>query len=319
MNREMGIDMQDTVRLRMPTAGDPDICIVLNTRSGKKRSGVLAQLEAAMDRHRGRFALRIVPKGGDPVSEAERAAADGHATLVAAGGDGTISAVAGVAHRHGLRLGVVPMGTFNYFARGLDLPEEPEAALDLIATGTTRSVPVGEINGKLFLNNASLGLYPAILARREGTYRRWGRSRIAAHWSVLSTVMRFHRPLQLRVTVDGREIGRRTPLVFVARSAHQLELFGLDGADDVRAGRFALFLAPDTGRMGLARFALRLAAHSMARGRDFDFIAGTSIDVETDAPRRLVACDGERETMAQPFRFRMSDAPLAVIAPASPA
>lgn len=307
--------MQDDADTRSGPGRTPDICILLNTRSGKKRSDALARLEMAMDRHRDRFALRIVARGGNPVEAAERAASEGFTTLVAAGGDGTISAVAAVAHRAQLALGVVPMGTFNYFARGLDLPEEPRAALDLIASGTTRPVAVGEVNGQLFLNNASLGLYPEILARREGTYRRWGRSRIAAHWSVLSTVIRFHRPLHLRVTIDGRALGRRTPLAFVARSAHQLDLFGLEGAQDVRAGRFALFLAPDTGRAGLARDALRLATHTMMRERDFEFVAGTAIDIETDAPRRLVARDGERGTMAQPFRFRMSATPLTVMAP----
>ena len=307
--------MQDSSRPRPDGERNPDICVVLNARSGKRDEGALARIEAAMDRHRDRFALRMVPKGGNPVDSARRAADEGFGTLVAAGGDGTISAVASVAHERDLTLGAVPMGTFNYFARGLDLPEEPQAALDLIAGGAARDVPVGEVNGSLFLNNASLGLYPAILARREGTYDRWGRSRVAAHWSVLSTVMRFQDPLHLHVTVDGRALDRRTPLAFVARSAHQLELFGLDGADDVRAGRFAVFLAPDAGRAGLARFALRLAAHSMERGRDFDYVTGTTIDMETDAPSRLVARDGERERMEGPFRFRMSDRKLRVIAP----
>ena len=296
-------------------AGAPDICIVLNTRSGKGRGDRQAAIEAAMERHPGRFALRVVPKRSDPAREAGRAADAGASTLVAAGGDGTICAVAGIAHARGLRLGVVPMGTFNYFARGLGLPEEPGAALDLIARGESRPVAVGSVNGKLFLNNASLGLYPAILANREGTYRRWGRSRMAARWSVVSTMLRFRRPVRLRVAVDGRTLGRRTPLVFVARSAYQLEQFGLEGADDVAAGRFALFLAPDVGRWGLLRFAARLATRRMTRGRDFDYVAGREIDIETQARRRLVARDGEREAMPSPFRFRMSETPLQVIAP----
>lgn len=307
--------MTDQSEDRRSKAGAPDICILLNTRSGKRREDARARIEAAMARHPGRFALRVVAKGGNPVAEARRAAEDGFATLVAAGGDGTICAVAGVAHARGLRLGVVPMGTFNYFARGLDLPADPGDAIDLAARGQTRAMAVGSVNGKLFLNNASIGLYPAILATREGTYRRWGRSQMAAHWSVVSTVLRFRRPVRLRVTVDGRTLGRRTPLVFVARSAYQLDHFGLQGAEDVAAGRFGLFLAPDVGRWGLLRFAARLALRSMAQGRDFDYVSGREIEIETKARRRIVARDGEREAMTQPFRFRMSDQPLAVIAP----
>ena len=297
----------------------PDICIVLNRGSGRRSRDAVARIRAAMDRHPGRFALRAVPRRADPGAVARRAAEEGVATLVAAGGDGTIGAVAEVAARQGLTLGVVPMGTFNFFARGLGLPEDLDAAMDLIARGPTRRVALAEVNGRVFLNNASLGLYPAILARREGTYRRWGRSRMAAHWSVLATFARFHRPLSLRVVVDGKTIRTRTPLVFVARSGYQLERFGLRGAEEARDGRFALFLAPDSSRLQLLVFAVRLAWRSMREGRDYAFASGRSIDIETRSPRRLVARDGERERMEAPFRFRMLDDALSVIAPDDPA
>ncbi len=311
------MNMQAKSDLVEATPADaPDICVILNPGSGKKKdSGVRGRIEAALKRHPGRFRLKVVGKGRNLIDEIEAAADEGYGTLVAAGGDGTIGAVASAALKHGRTLGVLPMGTFNYFARGLDLPEEVEEAVDLIATGTSRTVSVGEVNGKAFLNNASLGLYPAILAQREGTYRRWGRSRLAAHWSVLVTFMRFHRPISMKVTVDGEPIRTRTPLAFVARSDYQLELFGLDGAEDVRQGRFALFLAPDSTRWGLLVFAVRLAWRSMERGRDFDFFAGENIEIETGSKRRLVARDGERERMRPPFRFRILKDALRVIAP----
>ncbi|TFL20169.1 diacylglycerol/lipid kinase family protein [Jannaschia formosa] len=301
-----------------PVSRTPDICIVLNPGSGKGGAARRAEIEAAVERLGGRVVLRETRRKQDPTEVAERAARDGFGTLVAAGGDGTICAVAGVAHRAGKRLGVIPNGTFNFFARSLDLPEEPGAALDLIASGAEREIAIGHVNGRIFLNNASLGLYPAILAEREGTYKRWGRSRLAAHWSVLTTLMRFHRPLSLRVAVDGKEVARRSPLAFVARSAYQLELLGLDGPEDVRAGRFALFLAPDSGRWGLLTMALRLAWGTMKRGRDFEYHSGTAIDIHTKAKRRLVARDGEREKLTSPFEFRMLDTPLRVAAPPSP-
>jgi diacylglycerol kinase family enzyme len=292
-----------------------DICVIANRASGRKRADLRAEIEAAAARHPGRVALRLVSRRQDPGEVAAAAAAEGFETLVAAGGDGTISAVAGAAHDAGCRLGVIPTGTFNFFARGLGLPMEVGPALDLIASGATREIEVGDVDGKLFLNNASLGLYPAILAEREGIYRRWGRSRLAAHWSVLMTMMQFHRPMSLRVEIDGREVARRTPLAFVARSAHQLEVMGLEGADDVRDGRFALFLAPEAGRWGLLLFAIRLAWQSMERGRDFEYHTGRRIVIETRAKHRLVARDGERDRMPSPFVFRMRERPLRVAAP----
>jgi diacylglycerol kinase family enzyme len=299
------------------TAGMAAACVILNPGSGKKKdAGVRDRIEQALARHPGCFTLRVVPKGGSIAEEAEAAARDGFDVLVAAGGDGTICAVAEVAHRHDLRLGVLPLGTFNYVARGLDLPEEVEDAVDVIAAGAARDVPVAEVNGRMFLNNASLGLYPAILQQREGTYRRWGRSRLAAHWSVLVMFMRFHRPLSLKVVVDGQQIRARTPLAFVARSAYQLELFGLDGAEAVRDGRFAVFLAPDGTRWQLLLFAVRLAWRSMERGRDFELFDGRDVDIEKSrGGSRRVARDGERERLRSPFRFRIHERALRVVAP----
>ena len=298
-----------------PTSDRPDICIVLNPKSGKRGRDARDRIERAAARHPGRFEIRPVGRGRDVGAVADRAAVDGFATLAAAGGDGTIGAVAAAALRHDRRLGILSMGTFNFVARGLRLPEDLDDAVALLAEGDARPMDVAEVNGRVFLNNASLGLYPAILARREGIYGRWGRSRLAAHWSVLSTFARFHRPLSLRVTVDGRTLEAETPLAFVARSAFQLDHFGLEGADDVRSGRFALFLAPDVSRAGLLVFALRLAGHAMQRDRDFLYHSGREIVIETRSPQRVVARDGERERMDSPFRFRILSGALHVIAP----
>ena len=294
---------------------DADICIILNAKAGKRDTAVRERIQAATARHPGRFDLHVIGKNADFMAEIDRIARAGYRTIVAAGGDGTISAVAAAAHRHDRVLGVLPMGTFNFFARGLDLPEEVEAGIDLLAAGPTRTVSLGAVNGRIFLNNASLGIYPAILAQREGTYRRWGRSRVAAHWSVVVTFFRFHRPLTMRVMIDGRVVRKKTPLAFVARSDFQLEQFQLDGVEDVRAGRHALFLAPDSSRFGLFQFAMRLAWRSMRRGRDFDYYTGDVIDIETSHRRRLVARDGERERMDSPFHFEVLKDALTVIAP----
>ena len=301
-----------------PNAADEggQACVILNPGSGKKKSSdVRERMEDALERHPGRFVVRVVAKGEKIPEVAERVADEGHHTLIAAGGDGTITAVAEVAQRRGLTMGVLPMGTFNYFARALGMPEEIEDIVEVLAAGRTREVEVAEINGRAFLNNASIGLYPAILQQREGTYRRWGRSRLAAHWSVLVTFIRLHKPLSMRVIVDGEEIRARTPLIFVARSAYQLEHFGLDGADAVRDGRFAVFLAPDGGRWQLLLLAIRLTWRSMKRGRDFDLFDGRSVDIETRRGSRLVARDGERERLRSPFAFRIREAPLKVIVP----
>lgn len=291
------------------------VVVVLNTdaRSGSDQADAL---QAALDRHAGRFVLRRV--SGKGIGEAvEDAVAGGARTVVAAGGDGTIGSVAERLAGRDVALGIVPLGTFNYLARTLGLPEQMEAAIDVILAGRTQALDVGEVNGRIFLNNASLGAYAQILARREGVYRRWGRSRLGAYWSVLVTLARFRRPLTLKVVVDGEVHRVATPLAFVANNAEQLERFGLPGSDCVRDGRFALYIAPDCGRVELILYALRLAFRKMKPERDFELICGREIVVESQRrARRMVARDGERDRMTGPFRFSLRPGALRVLVPA---
>lgn len=293
------------------------ICVVMNPGSGKQGDpGLDDRVRNFVARHPDRLVLWELDPGTGPQRLAERAVEEGFGIVVAAGGDGTIAGVAEGLHGHDVRMGVLPMGTFNYFARGLDIPLDIDLALDLLLHGCAAPVTVAEVNGKLFLNNASLGVYPAILAKRETVYKRWGRSRLAAYWSVILTLAGFRRARTVAVTIDGVTRRRRSPLIFVAHSAYQLEEFGLDGADLIRRGRFAVFLAPDVGRWGLLKFAVLLLGRSMARHRDFELLNGVEIDIEAGG-RRLVARDGERERMASPIRIRRRAEALHVILPAS--
>jgi len=293
-----------------------DFCVVVNAASGRRKEPSFeGTLSAALGRHPGQFAISSAEGGAELDAAIRRAVDGGHPVLVAAGGDGTITAVAEAAAAHGRALGIIPMGTFNFVARGLGIPETPDAAVDLLMERRERTVSVAEVNGRLFLNNASIGLYPAILKEREGIYRRWGRSRLAAYWSVVKTVFGAFRPLHLRVSVDGAVIRARTPLLFVARSAFQLEHYGLEGAEALRDDRFALFLAPDASSVRLLALALRLASGGLRAGRDIELVTGDEILVESTRRRLLVARDGERTHMSPPLRFRIHRDALRIIAP----
>jgi diacylglycerol kinase family enzyme len=108
--------------------------------------------------------VRVLETGEDARHAALEAADDGARALAVAGGDGSVAAVAGVAVERGLPLAVVPTGTLNHFARdlGLDLAR-PLRALDALVAGHERRVDVGRINGRLFVNNVSLGVYAEML------------------------------------------------------------------------------------------------------------------------------------------------------------
>lgn len=300
--------------------GRDEILIVLNPNSGKKRSGEKArQLREEVERRPGRFVLREVAKGSEIEAAVEKGVAEGFRTIAAAGGDGTICAVASALVGTGCRMGVLPLGTFNYFARGLGLPETvPEALQALAATPGRRPerwIDIAEVNGQVFLNNASLGAYAKVLEKRERIYRRYGRSRVAAYWSVVVALLNFRTRLAATVTVDGEAHRFKTPMIFVANNPYQLELFNLTGADLIRGGRLVALVAPDVGRWGLIAFAVRLALGGMDRDRDFKLLAGRDILVETRRRSAVVARDGERGRMRAPFRFRLRENALEIVAP----
>jgi diacylglycerol kinase family enzyme len=293
------------------------ICVISNKGSGRS-SREAGAIDAAMAVLGARATLWRVD-GRDLDDAGAQAVAQGFGAVVAAGGDGTImsvaGAVAGSGQGKGTRFGVVPLGTFNYFARGLGIPEDPEGAARVVLAGHARPVSLGEVNGRLFLNNVSLGVYPAILRQREEVYRRWGRRRLAAHWSVAKTFLRLGRPLYLTVSTDGDASRVVTPLLFVARSAFQLGHFGLDGADCVAEGRMAVFVAPPAGRAGLFASAFRLVRGSTQEGRDFALTCADEVTISARSRHLTVACDGEKFRMRTPLRLSVRHGALDVFAP----
>ena len=294
------------------TLNPKDICVVANPGSGKQKR---AAIEAAMAAFGPGVTMRQWRKGQDLEAFVAKAVADGFSTIVAAGGDGTVMGVAHALMGTKANLAVLPLGTFNYFARGLGLPQQPEAAAKAILAGHPQQISVGTVNGQLFLNNASIGIYPTILQAREDIYARMGRSRLLAHWSVLRTLLRFQRPARMEMVVDGRAMSLKTPLIFIARSAYQLERFGLEGAQAISDDKLVAFVARGGSRWHLMKLAMRLALRRVQAGRDVDLITAHEIDIATAKRRPKVAFDGERRRMLAPLSFRIEENALSIIVP----
>ena len=143
--------------------------------------------------------------------------------IVAGGGDGTVSTVAAALVDTDICLGVLPLGTLNHFAKDLGLPLDLEAAVRCIATGVTSRVDVGEVNGRVFVNNSSLGLYPDIVRDREQQQKRFGRGKWHALLRASIAALRRYPFLQVSLAVEGRERAYRTPFVFIGNNAYRME------------------------------------------------------------------------------------------------
>lgn len=290
------------------------ICVLANPRSGRNSRDAEA-IGKAMAVFGPAATLRHWERE-HPLSEAvERAMADGFAVIVAAGGDGTVTGVAQAMLGRRETMAVLPLGTFNFFARGLGLPEDPEAAARAILNGSARRISVGTVNGRVFLNNASLGVYPLILQSREQVYARFGRSRLLAYWTVIATLVRVQATKRMVIHADGQLHDFRSPLLFVARSAFQLNHYGLEGAAAISADRFAVFILRDGSRWQMLKAVAKLALKRATAGAEIEVIYARDMVVTPASRRPLVAMDGEREHIRAPLRFVIEDDGLSVILP----
>lgn len=292
------------------------VVVIANAGSGRKDAPAQLDLvRSTLEPKVGALQIREIRHGREIEPAARRAVSEGADLVVALGGDGTQSAVAGALADTGVAMGVLPGGTFNYFARALGVGETLDEALQTILRGQTRRRDLAELNGRIFLNNASFGLYPAILERREAIYKRWGRSRLAAYVSVVLGLRDLGDPLHLQITINGETREYHTPLAFIACSSYQLESLGLAGVEAVRNGHFALFVAGNHGRMGLIGAAFRLALGQSRKGEDFELVEAEEITIDKRRYNLPIAFDGEKVRMPGPYHLKMRPDALVLLAP----
>jgi diacylglycerol kinase family enzyme len=301
---------------------DAPFYIVLNAGSGRTDTELrCATIRDTLEGAGRRCMLEIVRDGAKlPAIAAEvaaRAAADG-AILVAAGGDGTLNAVAHEAIRHGCVFGVLPQGTFNYFGRTHGIPEDLHDAVHALLRARVRHVQIGMVNNRTFLVNASVGLYPQLLEEREQDKRQFGRSRVVALISALKTALGRHRNLRIALELDGREHRLRTPTLFVGNNRLQMEQVGMQPLDHaVEEGRLAAIAPRPVGRLRMLGLLLRGALGRLGEADDVVAFAFRNMTVRAplfSGRRRIkVAADGEICRLELPLRFQALDGKLALL------
>jgi diacylglycerol kinase family enzyme len=253
--------------------------------------------------------------GEDLRDLARRALKHRPAVLVAAGGDGTVSSLADVVRGTDTALGIVPLGTLNHFARDLGIPLDPVQAACTIAAGRRMVVDVGEVNGRCFLNNASLGLYPGIVRERERQQRRLRRSKRAAMlWATLAVL---DRPpfLDLRLELEDGTLDCLAPFVFVGNNDYQLAGFDIGTRARLDAGVLTVYTTRRCTAGGLLTLAVRALCGQLRQADDFMDCTVKSLRVESPLARLLVATDGEVSRMDTPLEFRIRPLSLQVIGP----
>lgn len=305
--------------------------IVINEASGRQEGTALRERFAAIVGEFGRTATFHIVDGGHLVEAvAAGAAAAARAeggVVVVAGGDGTLNAVANAVVPAGCPMGVVPGGTFNYFARAQGLPEDPEAALRAALNGSPVPVQVGRLEGfvrgratpRVFLVSASLGLYPQLLEDREAWKQRFGRRRVVALFSGVATLLQSHRQLRLELRDEGGVQRLRTLTLLAANNRLQVEQVGLTEAPAVGDGKLALVSVRPVGTLAMLGLVLRGAVGTLgdADAVQVRLTRRTAIRGWQGLWRRRmkVAIDGEVLFMAPPLVMEVEPRPLMLLKP----
>lgn len=235
--------------------------------------------------------------------------------VVAGGGDGTIGSIAGALAGHDMPLGVLPLGTLNHFAQDLGIPFSLDGAVAVIAAGHTVDVDVGEVNGHVFVNNSSIGLYPRLVSRRTRIMRRLNRGKWVAALLAGVALLRRYPLMVARLEVGGVAVERRTPFVFVANNEYEVDLLRLGSRSRLDRGALSVYFPASESRYEILRVALRALTDRLRAGRDFIQISATEITIEPRRKRARVSADGEVVKMRTPLRYRSRPGALRVLAP----
>jgi diacylglycerol kinase family enzyme len=257
--------------------------LLVNPRSGDSSPSANELVAAAHERG---IETHVLSRDDDP-AEVARQAPEG--PLGMAGGDGSLAAVAEVCIERNLPYACIPFGTRNHFARDVGLDrDDPLGALDAFA-GTERRIDVGRANGRLFLNNVSLGMYASLVYRRE-RHRRRGEA--LARVRALGRALRDWHP---RFVVDGEPVDAR--VILVANNPYRLDLLSLGERDTLESGRLVLYVA-----------------HGVVR-QSWEQRDAAAFVLDASSHRLKAAFDGEPGLVEAPLRCTIEPRALRLLAP----
>ena len=300
----------------MPRAEQNEVLVLLSRRSGgvdRDDDDIRAVHEALATAG---VRARVEPVGGAEIAgRARSAVAEKAKLLIVAGGDGSVSAAAGELAGSSVALGILPLGTLNHFARDLGIPADLANAAELIVTGKSTRVDVAEMNGRVFVNNSAVGLYPLMVVDRDSQRRRLGRSRrLSMFVASVRTLARFGHQ-RLTLTLNREKARLDTPLLFVGNNDYRLDIPGAGRRESLDDGRLTILVMRKKTRRGFLAATVRAL---IGRVRDDDMVRldnAQRLRVDSRRSSLVVSLDGEVLRLPPPLDYRIRKRALAVIAP----
>jgi diacylglycerol kinase family enzyme len=303
---------------RDATADRKTVAVILNVKSGRVAGHDAETREQIVKAFAVQgIAAKITLSSGSSIAHIarEQLRPGAPSSIIAAGGDGTVRTIAQELAGSPVALGILPLGTFNHFARDLGLPLDIPGAVAVIAAGMTATVDAGEVNGRIFVNNSSIGLYPTLVRDRDRQIRRTRRTKwLATALAILSVV---RRRVARRLTIEATDFVTpyRTPFAFIGNNIYDTTLPMLGRRATLRGGKLCLFVAKTQGRLHVLGLLLRAALGRLDQARDFEQHRLESVTIYSRHRHLAIALDGEILRLRTPLRYRIRPAVLRVLVP----
>jgi diacylglycerol kinase family enzyme len=291
----------------------PAALVLMNKRSGSGRAR--AVIERAFADAGVECQIKVLKRRINLSALVDDAVSRG-AAVVAAGGDGTVNCIANAVVKHpGAALGVLPVGTLNHFAKDMKLPLTLVDAAKVIGAGVTRMVDAGEVNGRLFVNNSSIGFYPGMVLQRERLKKVGLNKWLSLLVASFGQFVRF-KHLNVCVTLaTGERLVRTTPFVFVGNNEYTMEGAAAGTRARLDSGRLYLYMAPGATRLSLLRLTLAALRYKVNEMPNFESLCVEAFTVEHRRRVMSVALDGEVVRVSGPLHYRIRPGVLRVLAP----
>jgi diacylglycerol kinase family enzyme len=291
----------------------PRVVVLANGSAGaeESREKRVAAIRAAFRAAGADPPVRCVE--GDSLAASARAAIRGGGTrIVAAGGDGTISALVRVVAGTKVELGVLAMGTANHFAKDAGLPLDLEEAARVALRGVVKPVDVGEVNGRAFVNNVSIGLYPAAVRERERNPAQSG-PRILATTRAAGTVLKSLQAHHLLLSIDGRPAVKTTSFILIGNNEYETRPLRLGRRSSITGGVLSVYTVRRPGRRAVVGLAARALVGRLDASRDFESHLATGVVVDSHRRHLRITVDGELARPETPLRFSVRKGALRLL------
>jgi diacylglycerol kinase family enzyme len=276
-----------------------------------------ARISAAFEAEGVEADVRLTEPADLPAAFRAAAKAEGLDAVVAGGGDGTLNCAAGHLADTGRAMGVLPLGTLNHFARDAGIPANIEEAAAIVARGRVKPVDVAEVNGDIFINNSSVGLYSDMVRIREAQQEKVGRGKRLAMFSASLASLRHFRRHRLWISAPGLEAPVKTPLLFIGNNRYQVNLFALGQRERLDEGVLCLYAIRARSRAHLLWAGIRGVFGKLDQQRDFVTAYVTEAEISSDRPQLTISADGETLRFDTPLRYRIRPGALNLIVPAA--